>query len=295
MYYEYWGLKKPPFDNVPDPSMYVESHASLDKAVSEVLFAINEGNECIAVILGGTGLGKTMLLRVLMESLDPDRYALAAVTDPGIPFAGLLREVVGQITGSTCEIKGKSELVKAFGKALSRNHAEGKKIVVFLDEADNISPVNLESLRLLTNMQSGEKNLFTIVMAGRNELARRLEHPRRAGLFQRVGVYCRLGKIGDRDEAARYVKSRLELAGAKRRIFTEEALDILWEHSEGGIPRLINKLAKLSLKAGEAGGLTEIGGEVIREAAMRFERSAEPVLPQRKPRARSAEPAKGGK
>ena len=67
MYYEYWGLKKPPFDNVPDPTMYAECHASMENAIAETLFAIEEGKECVAVIVGDVGLGKTMSIRIIAE------------------------------------------------------------------------------------------------------------------------------------------------------------------------------------------------------------------------------------
>ena len=66
-YYEYWGCKKAPFDNVPDPTMYVSCHASAHTAISETLFAIEEGNECIAVIVGDVGLGKTLSLRMILD------------------------------------------------------------------------------------------------------------------------------------------------------------------------------------------------------------------------------------
>ena len=82
MYYTYWGLEKPPFDNVPDPSMYVESHSSVENTVAETLFAIEEGNECVAVIVGDIGSGKTLSLRLILDSLDPDKYRIAFITNP---------------------------------------------------------------------------------------------------------------------------------------------------------------------------------------------------------------------
>src|SRR4030042_1689899 len=97
MYTEYWGLRKPPFDNVPDPTMYVEAHLSVENTVAETLFAIEEGKEC--------------------------------------------------------DVKGKIELLEVFNKLLFSTADEGKKVLIFIDEANAISPANLESLRLLTNMQ----------------------------------------------------------------------------------------------------------------------------------------------
>lgn len=112
MYYTYWGLHKPPFDNVPDPSMYVESHSSVENAVAETLFAIEEGGECIAVIVGEVGSGKTLSLRIILDSLDPDRYRIAFITNPATSFVQILRDIIGQITGRVCEATRKVDLLE---------------------------------------------------------------------------------------------------------------------------------------------------------------------------------------
>jgi general secretion pathway protein A len=289
MYYEYWGLKKPPFDNVPDPSMYVASHTSVENTIAETLFAIEEGNECIAVIVGDVGLGKTMSLRMVIDSLDQTKYKIAFITNPDIPFIQLLREIIGQLTGKQCEEKRKVDLLETFNKLLFQTVDEGKKVLIFIDEANAISPANLESLRLLTNMQDDSKNLFTIVLAGQIELARRLEHPRRANLFQRIGTYCTIEKIESEELVRNYVETRLSLAGATRKIFTDEAIGSTWVYSESGVPRLINKICKLCLKAGETNALQEISADVVRQIAERFQKLAGPAMPKRKPRLRFSE------
>jgi type II secretory pathway predicted ATPase ExeA len=291
VYYEYWGLIKPPFDNVPDPSMYVDCHSSHESAISETLFAIKEGNECICVIYGELGVGKTLSLRKIIDLLEPDRYRIAFLANPGIPFLQLLREIIGQLAGEACELKRKTDLLSRLKKIIFQNHDEGRKVLIFLDEANSISHLSMESLRLLTNMQKDGNNPFTIVLAGTNELARRLEHPKRENLFQRVGVCCRLEKIKSRNEAQSYIYSRLKLAGATRDIFTEGGIDALWEHSENGVPRIINKLAKLCLKTGELHNLEYISGEIVDQVASRFAKAGEPVLPQRRPRSRHEPPA----
>ncbi|MGD0234743.1 MAG: AAA family ATPase, partial [Syntrophorhabdales bacterium] len=237
MYYEYWGLKKPPFDNVPDPSMYVESHASVENTIAETLFAIEEGNECIAVIVGDVGLGKTLSLRLILDNLSQDKYKVAFITNPDMSFVQLMREIVGQLTGHPCETQKRIDLLETFNKIIFQTADEGKKVLLFIDEANALPPGNLESLRLLTNMQEDHRNLFTIVLAGQIELARRLEHPRRANLFQRIGTYCRIDKIQSPDLIKDYVETRLRLAGGSKEIFTDEAIDILWEYSDHGVPR----------------------------------------------------------
>jgi type II secretory pathway predicted ATPase ExeA len=272
MYYEYWGLNKAPFDNVPDPTMYVSSHASAATAISETLFAVEEGNECLAVIVGDVGLGKTMSLRMIIDSMDQDRYRIAFIVNPDMSFVQLLKEIVGQLTGEQCEIRKKLDLLEAFNRLLFETVDQGKKVVIFIDEANAMSPSNLEKMRLLTNLQPDDLNLFTIVLAGQIEFAKRLAHPKRANLFQRVGTYCTLEKIESADMVRSYVDTRLSLAGGTESIFTDDAIELLWKYSEYGVPRLINKIAKLSVKAGETNGLRCIDGTVVSQIAERFQR-----------------------
>lgn len=272
MYFEYWHLQKPPFDNVPDPSMYAECHTSMENAIAETLFAIEEGNECLSVIIGDVGLGKTLSLRIIIDSLSPEKYQLALITNPSISFVQLLNEIIGQLTESPCNEKKKVGLLEIFNKLLFQAADAGKKIVLLIDEANAITPANLESLRLLTNMQDDRRNLFTLVLAGQFELARRLEDPRRANLFQRIGTYSRIEKMASVDQIKAYLETRLRLAGATRPIFTENTYPLFWEFSDQGVPRLINKIAKLSLKAGETYGLNQIDAQVVSQVGRQFEK-----------------------
>ena len=169
MYYEYWGLKKPPFDNVPDPSMYVDCHPSMENALAEALFAIEEGNECLAVIIGDVGLGKTLSLRMIIDNLDQEKYAedFALVTNPSISFTQLIQEMIGQLTAKQVLEKRKAVLLELFNKVIFETMDEGKKVVLLIDEANAMASASLENLRLLTNMQDDQRNLFTMVLAGR--------------------------------------------------------------------------------------------------------------------------------
>lgn len=285
MYYEYWGLKKPPFDNVPDPSMYVESHASMENAIAETLFAIEEGGESIAVIVGDVGLGKTLSLRMIIDSLDQEKYKIALITNPSVTFSQLTREIIGQITGKPFDKTRKVDLLETFNRLLFETIDEGKKVLICIDEANAISPANLENLRLLTNMQDDQRNLFTMVLAGQNELARRLEHPKRANLFQRIGTYNKIEKIHSEDLVKTYVETRLKLAGGTRRIFADDVFAPLLKHSEEGVPRLINKICKLSLKAGETNGIELITGDMVDQIGLRFQRMSASAPRKEKPEA----------
>ncbi|MFO7569642.1 MAG: AAA family ATPase [Smithellaceae bacterium] len=284
MYCEYWGLHKAPFDNVPDPSMYSESHVTMEKVISETIFSIKEGNECFAVIIGDVGLGKTLSLRIIIDSLEPHKYKSVLITNPSISFSQLLREIIGQVTGKQCELKNKFILLELFNRLLFETVDSGQKIVIFIDEANAISPANLENLRLLTNMQDDQQNLFTLVLAGQMELAARLEHPKRANLFQRIGTYGRIDKLPSETAVKNYVETRLKLAGARRKIFLDDCMPVIWNHSEQGIPRLINKICKLCLKAGETNEFRTITPEIVSQIAERFQKLSQTAYQQRKPR-----------
>lgn len=271
-YCEYWRLTKPPFDNVPDPEMYFDMHSTVNNAVSEVLFAIEEGNECLAVVVGDVGLGKTMALRVILDSLEEDRYRIAFLTNPDMTFIQLMREIIGQLKGEHCLETRREAILESFNHLLFDTSKEGKKVLIFIDEANAINSSNLESLRLLTNMQRDDENLLTIVLAGQLELARRLEQKKHVNLFQRIGVYCRLTTIENRTLMQDYIDHRMERAGTTEPVFTAEAYDAIWEQSEQGVPRLVNKIAKLSLKAGQTQGLRQIDAHIVTQIGSRFGR-----------------------
>lgn len=270
MYQRYWGLARSPFDSVPDPGMYFSDHATVESAVAELLFAIEEGNECLAVVVGEVGLGKTMALRVVLDSLDPELYRIAFVTNPAVTFIQLLREIIGQLQGQPCTLRSRELLLEEFNRLLFQTADEGRKVLVFIDEGNAMKGANLEALRLLTNMQEDTRNLMTIILAGQPKLARMLEDPRRANLFQRIGVYTRLEPLDSVETVRRYVEHRLEQAGAAGRIFDDDAFEAIYRHSQG-VPRLINRLCKLSMKAGETNHLSTIGADVVESVAARFE------------------------
>ena len=272
MYCEYWNLNKPPFDNVPDSSMYVDCHESMEDVISETIFAIKEGNECFAVIVGDVGLGKTLSLRIIIDSLEPEKYKVALITNPSLSFIQLLREIIGQITGKQCAETTKVDLLEIFNRLLFETNDQGKKIVIVIDESNVLSSGKLDDLRLLTNMQDDDRNLFTLILAGQMELAQKLENPKRANLFQRIGTYCHIVKLPSEAAVQTYIESRLRLAGNQDKIFADDAIPVIWEFSEHGVPRLINKICKLCLKAGETNEFKMISGEVASQIADRFQK-----------------------
>ena len=284
MYCEYWNLHKAPFDNVPDPSMYANCHTSMENVISETVFAIKEADEAFAVIIGAVGSGKTLSLRIIIDSLDRVKYKVVTIANPGISFAQLLKEIISQVTGQPCAENRKVHLLETFHRLLFTTMEQGQKIIIFIDEANTLSPANLENLRLLTNMQDDQRNLFTLVLAGQMELAQRLEHPKRVSLFQRIGTYGRIDKLPSELAVKEYIETRLKLAGTKIKIFSDDCVPIIWEHSENGIPRLINKICKLCLKAGETNNYDYISAGLVLQISESFQKLSKPAIQKRKPR-----------
>jgi len=149
MYYEYWGMHKAPFDNVPDPTLYWDQNNSLEDAICEVLFAIEEGNDCLAVMVGDIGTGKTLGLRVILNELDPEKYRIAFVTNPDLSLIQFMREINGQLLNKKCETRFKDELMEEFNTILFDCTNQGQTVVVFVDEANVMTTDKLHNLRLL--------------------------------------------------------------------------------------------------------------------------------------------------
>jgi general secretion pathway protein A len=269
MYLEYWNLNRNPFDNVPDPNMYFSELSTVEGTVAELLFAIEEANECLAVVVGDVGLGKTMSMRMVLNELDPDKYRIAYITNPDVTFNQLLRDIVGQLYEDRCEIRSKEDLLEAFNKLLFKTSDNGEKVLIFIDEGNALRPANLEGLRLLTNMQEDEKNLFTLIIAGQPKLAQMLRDPRRANFYQRIGVFCNLEPMDSVDVVQSYIHHRMTVAGNSDPIFDSDGVEAVFTRS-GGVPRLVNRLCKLSLKAAETNQLRVISGNLVNQIADRF-------------------------
>jgi type II secretory pathway predicted ATPase ExeA len=144
-------------------------------------------------------LWKTTTVRIVLDSLEQGKYPVAFVANPDMTFIQLLRVVTWQLLGELCNEGRREQILAVFNQLLFETQAEGKKVLIFIDEANAMKPSTLESLRLLANTQGDDENLFTIILAGRLELAKRLEPRKCADLFQRIGVYRHLTKIESQD------------------------------------------------------------------------------------------------
>ena len=242
-YRKYWGLRTPPFDNVPDPRFYVRC-SQHDAAHRWLSYGIQTGKGML-LLTGDIGCGKTLLSRRLIVGLSSARYDVALVANPALSPSELLDEVVSQFGLGL--VRSKAGRLKMLNERLELNAQRGISSVLVVDEAQAIESVKgFEELRLLTNFQLNDRFLLTVVLIGQPELRHRV-----AGipqLNQRIAVRAHLGPF-TAEETTSYITVRMKAVTDRTDVFTKEATSAIYEQSKG-IGRLINALCDQCLFAG---------------------------------------------
>jgi general secretion pathway protein A len=265
MYLEHFGLREAPFAITPDPRFVFLSERHRD-ALAHLLYGIGQGGSGGFVLLTGeVGTGKTTLSRLLLEQL-PENTRVALVLNPRLTPTELLETVCEElkldIEGCRGSVKGLIDVLNAY---LLEAYAAGLRVVLIVDEAQNLSAESLEQIRLLTNLETNTQKLLQIILIGQPELRALLERPELRQLSQRITARYHLTPL-DAAETEDYVRHRLRVAGCERMPFTRLALRTLYRHS-GGIPRLVNVIADRALLAAYARGLDTVGESLVHAAA----------------------------
>ncbi|MEZ4333274.1 MAG: AAA family ATPase [Myxococcota bacterium] len=246
MYLEHFGLDRPPFDSTSNGSLYVDL-ASHREAQNVILFGLRSGEGFLKVV-GEVGTGKTALCRVTLARLG-DAFVPAFVPDPALrPHAFL--ETVADDLGVVLPPRAPIQVVKQRLREILIDVARsGRRVALFIDEAQTLPTATFEALRLLSNLESDAGKLVQIVLFGQPELDARLARYALRPLEQRIAFSARLSPL-DREACRVYVQRRLVASGARDPgLFSPAALAAL-HRASGGIPRLINTLAhKASMAA----------------------------------------------
>lgn len=262
MYGEYWKLQKKPFENTPDPHFlyYSQKH---EEALSRMLYVIKE-RKGAAVLTGDYGSGKTLLSRVLLEELNNDQYQSAFIFNPKLPPLELIKEIAYQLGCDVSSLSDKTALLHSLNEVLYKNTNDNKNTVVIVDEAQAIGEEDsFEELRLLLNFQLNDNFLLTLILLGQPELKEKIAALPQ--LRQRLAVRYHLKALTE-IETKEYIKHRLEVAGAKQPIFSEDAYKEIYYFSTG-IPRRINNICDMALLVGCGEGLDKIDKKIIKEVA----------------------------
>jgi len=263
VYTEFYGLDEKPFALLPDPRfLYLGS--SHREALAHLLYGIEEGEGFILVV-GQVGTGKTTLCRTLLDRVGHD-VDIAFIFNPSRTELELLTAINREF-GLPTAGKDRTELTDDLNEFLLKGKAAGRRMILVIDEAQNLSPELLEQVRLLSNLETEREKLLQIVLIGQPELEDNLSKTELRQLRQRITVRWDLRPF-DRAESDEYVNHRLRVAGrrAGRPLFAPAALRSLYKAS-AGTPRIINALADRSLLAGYAEGRERIDAKTVRAAA----------------------------
>ncbi len=263
MYAEHFGLREPPFAITPDPA-YVYLGRHHQEALAHLLYGVGE-NGGFVQLTGEVGTGKTTLVRTLLEQR-LENVDVALCLNPRLTVEELLATVCDEL-GVSCprESPTLKALLDALNAHLLRAHAAGRRTVLIVDEAQNLSREVLEQIRLLTNLETAKHKLLRIILVGQPELRALLGRSDLRQLAQRITARYHLPPL-DRRETAAYIGHRLRVAGGREEIFTRSARWVVYRRS-GGIPRLINIICDRALLGAYGRGVRRVGTGLVRTAA----------------------------
>ncbi len=288
MYDQFYGFSARPFQLTPDPRFWFES-ATHRTAMSYLGYGLAQG-EGFIVITGEVGSGKTTLVGHVLQSIDPSRMTAARLVSTQIADADLLR-LVCDAFGIAIASPAKSDALSAIETFLHEEARAGRRVLLIVDEVQNLAISALEELRMLSNFQLGETSLLQIFLLGQPEFRPTLASPQLEQLRQRVIATHHLEAMLP-EEVEPYLIHRLSLVGWKEDpVFAPSVYEELW-HASGGIPRRVNTITSRLLLHGAVEDLHELDGEDVKTVVADMGLSKEELntpLPQR--RASDAEPA----
>jgi general secretion pathway protein A len=258
MYESFYGLKEKPFNLTPDPAYFYLSQTHKN-AYSHLEYAVAE-NKGFVVITGEIGSGKTTLIRYLLKNVTMD-VNVGLINNTHLFPGHMLKLICKEFELNVNKI-GTFELQEIFYGFLLNEYAHRKRVVLIIDEAQNLTAESLEEIRMLSNLESEKTHLLQIILIGQPGLKDNLRVEGLEQFTQRVSVTYHLDRLGMK-EAVNYINFRLQKAGAQNaNIFRPEAIEAIYKYSRG-IPRVINILCDTALLYGYAEGLKEIGEKLI--------------------------------
>lgn len=294
MYLEYYGLTEAPFRLTPDADFLFMSRAhARAKAYMDYTVLSRDG---FVVVTGEIGAGKTTLINKLVAEL-PSDVLVAKIFQTQLNEIEFLQSVLTEF-GVEQFGSGKVELLNQINDFLIDMYRQNRRVLLIVDEAQNLSEKVLEEVRLLSGLETNKDKLVSIILSGQPELAQVVDSPRFEQLAQRVRLRFHLGALSFA-ETQDYIRHRLKVAGVvDREIFTEDAFPVIYEYT-GGIPRLINSMCDMALLTAYVDDRQVVDEDVIRasvdelgwvpfqdrptQRARRVDSTNQAVLPQTQP------------
>jgi general secretion pathway protein A len=250
----YWNLRERPFEATWDTRFYFQSRDH-DEALNRLAYLVGERTMNFGMLTGEVGCGKTLTRAVFMSRLDPKQFAVIVQDTSAFPFKDLLTSVLATLdpTGT-----GTSKFARCdrLAKAAKRLADEGRHLVLIFDEAQEMSSVTMNDLKMLTNLNGGGQNYLTIILLGQPEL--RSKVVKLPAIDQRISLRFHLNPL-NLTEAGAYLVHRLKMAGhSSGDLFAAEATAQLFSACHG-VPRELNRLAKLALEVAWLRQMPQVG------------------------------------
>ena len=276
MYNNYFGLSEAPFSIAPDPRFLYMSEQHRE-ALAHLLFGV-ASNGGFILLTGEVGTGKTTVLRCLLEQL-PKHTEVAFILNPKYTVMGLLSAICDDLGIDYSPSSDMKDYVDALNERLLENHRNNLQTVLIIDEAQNLSADVLETIRLLTNLETNTQKLLQVILVGQPELLEMLERPELRQLNQRITARYHLRALRQ-EELADYIAHRLSIAGAEGQLFPEATIKHLYKLTKG-VPRLINIVCDRALLGTYVERQNQVRNQTISNAASEvFGKSAHPFSGQ---------------
>jgi general secretion pathway protein A len=263
MYESFYGLTSKPFQLNPDPTFYFGSKQHR-RATAYLEYGLHQ-NEGFIVVTGEIGAGKTTIVRGLLNKLDPTKVVAAQLVSTQLDAEDTLRMVAAAF-GVPTKNSGKSDVLLALEAFLVDVTRQGKRCLLVVDEAQNLTPRAVEELRMLSNFQFETHALLQSFLIGQPEFRGIMHSPHMQQLRQRVIAACHIGPM-DQAETQAYIEHRLKCAGCPNTSFFDlDAYEVIFKAS-GGVPRRINSLCDRLLLSGFLAGKKEFTRSDVDEVA----------------------------
>lgn len=257
MYESFFGLKEKPFSLLPDPDfLFMSSKHSLALSILEYSLA---GQAGFCAITGDIGSGKTTLIRMLLRRIGRD-ITLGLISNTHSGLTDITAWALAAF-GRGSNAQNDAEIYQELMHFLIEEYGAGRRCVLIVDEAQNLTVEALEELRLLSNINSDKDLLLQIILVGQPELLTKLKSPELAQFAQRISISYHLTPLSY-VETRRYIRHRLEVAGAKRPIFSDAAIGAI-QYFSGGVPRVVNSICDMALVYGLADNKAEVDLDLV--------------------------------